>query len=154
MSITNNLYEYSFLGPTFQGRLRPVVYYDTSEYISIDTKMNGANRNSFYSGHTATATAAVMFMVKVFTDYHPEIGANKYLLYTAAAVPSLFLAYSRVKSLSHFPSDVMVGFGVGVLCGIIIPEFHRINDKDISLGLYSSPESTGITMTWKTNFLK
>jgi membrane-associated phospholipid phosphatase len=59
-----------------------------------------------------------------------------------------------VKSLAHFPSDVMVGMGVGALCGIIIPELHRFQDKNISLGLYSSPAATGIAITWRPEFLE
>jgi membrane-associated phospholipid phosphatase len=151
MSITNNIYEYSFLGPTFQGRMRPIVYY---EVLPMDQRINGANRNSFYSGHTASATAATFFMVKVFSDYHPGLGNYKYLLYTSALIPPLILGYIRIKALYHFPSDVIVGVGVGALCGIIIPEFHHIQVKDIKLGLYSTPEATGITMKWQPDFLK
>lgn len=151
MSITNNFYEYSFLGPTFQGRLRPKVYYVE---LPMDQRINGSNRNSFYSGHTASATAATFFIAKVFSDYHPDIGASKYLLYAAASIPPLILGYMRVKSLHHFPSDILVGFGVGALCGIIIPEFHRLNDKDIKLGLYSTTDAIGITMDWHPNILK
>jgi membrane-associated phospholipid phosphatase len=64
------------------------------------------------------------------------------------------MGYFRVKGLRHFPSDVMVGLGVGALCGIIIPELHRWQDKNISLGLYSSSEATGIAIKWQPNFLK
>jgi len=151
MSITNNIYEYSFLGPTFQGRLRPKVYYVE---LPMNQRINGANRNSFYSGHTASATAATFFIAKVFTDYHPEIGVYKYLLYAAASIPPLILGYMRVKSLHHFPSDIMVGFGVGAVCGILIPEFHRLKDKNITLGLYSNNDALGITLNWQTNILK
>ena len=46
--ITNNAYLYTPLGPTFQNRLRPVVYYDQLGESEVRTR--GANRNSFYSG--------------------------------------------------------------------------------------------------------
>jgi membrane-associated phospholipid phosphatase len=151
MSITPNIYEWSFLGPAFQNRLRPVTYYDELTY---DERKSGNNRNSFYSGHVATVAASTFFMVKVYSDYNPEIGDNKYLLYAAATVPPLILGYCRVKALKHFPSDVIVGIGVGALCGILIPEFHRLEDKNIKLGLFSSPESTGIAIVWQPNFLK
>jgi membrane-associated phospholipid phosphatase len=64
------------------------------------------------------------------------------------------MSYFRLRALEHFPTDVLVGFGVGALCGILVPELHRLQDKNISLGLYSSPEGTGIAMTWQTDFLK
>jgi membrane-associated phospholipid phosphatase len=57
-------------------------------------------------------------------------------------------------ALAHFPTDLMVGFGVGALCGILVPEFHRIDDGKMSLGLFSNPESTGLSMTWCTDFFK
>jgi membrane-associated phospholipid phosphatase len=151
MSITPNIYEWSPLGVTFQNRIRPVAYYDQLTY---DERKSGNNRNSFYSGHEAVVTASTFFMVKVYSDYHPEIGNNKYLLYGAATIPPLIMGYFRVKALAHFPSDVLVGMGVGALCGIIIPELHRFQDKNISLGLYSSSESTGIAIRWQPDFLK
>lgn len=151
MSITPNIYEWSFLGPTFQNRFRPVTYY---EQLTNDVRKAGNNRNSFYSGHVASVAASTFFMVKVYCDYNPEIGNNKYLLYAAATVPPLILGYFRIRALKHFPSDVMVGLGVGALCGILIPEFHRIEEKKIKLGLFSSPEATGITLYWQPDFLK
>ena len=151
MSITVNIYEWSFLGPAFQNKFRPVVYYDQLTY---DQRKAGTNRNSFYSGHVATAAASTFFLAKVYCDYHPELGDNKYLIYGAAAIPPLILGYFRVKGLKHFPSDVMAGLGIGALCGILIPEFHRLHDKNVSLGLYSSTEGTGIAVAWQPDFLK
>jgi membrane-associated phospholipid phosphatase len=151
MSITPNIYEWSPLGVTFQNRIRPVAYYDQLTY---DQRKSGDNRNSFYSGHVAVVAASTFFMAKVYSDYNPGIGDNKYLLYGAATIPPLIMGYFRVKGLRHFPSDVMVGLGVGALCGIVIPELHRFQDKNISLGLYSSSEGTGIAIRWQPNFLK
>jgi membrane-associated phospholipid phosphatase len=151
MSITPNIYEWSPLGPTFQNRIRPAAYYDQLTYAQRQT---GNNRNSFYSGHVAVVAASTFFLVKVYSDYHPEIGNSKYLLYGAATIPPLILGYFRVKALQHFPSDIIVGIGVGALCGILIPELHRFQDKNISFGLYSSSEATGITMKWQPDFLK
>jgi len=149
--ISANVFSYSFLGPPFQNRFRPITYY---EQLSETERKSGNNRNSFYSGHVASAAVASFFMVKVYSDYNPQIGDYKYLLYGAAAIPPLLVGYFRIKALQHFPSDVMIGLGVGALCGIIIPEFHHIKDKNIKLGLYSTPESTGITVNWQPDFLK
>jgi membrane-associated phospholipid phosphatase len=128
MSITTNIYEWSFLGPNFQNKIRPVAYYDRIPY---DERKLANNRNSFYSGHVASAAASTFFMAKVYSDNHPGIGNNKYLLYGAALIPPLILGYFRMKALKHFPSDVIVGLGVGALCGLLIPEFHRLKDKNI-----------------------
>ncbi len=151
MTITTNIYEWSFFGPTFQNRIRPVCYYDQ---LSFDEKKSGDNRNSFYSGHVATVAASSFFMTKVYCDYHPELGNKKYLLYAAATIPPFLLGYFRIKALRHFPSDVMVGTTIGALCGILIPEIHRFRSKKLSLGLYSSPEATGLSLRWEPDFRK
>jgi hypothetical protein len=151
MSFTSFVYEWSFLGTSFIDRFRPVTYYDQLPY---EERSSGKYRNSFYSGHVASAAAATFFMVKVFSDYNPGIGDNKYILYGAATIPPLVLGYFRVKGLKHFPSDVMVGLAVGALCGILIPELHRVSIKNTSLGVYSSFEGTGLSLSWQPHFGK
>ncbi len=150
--ITNNIYLYSPIGPSFHSRLRPVVYYEAlgNGY----ERTTAFNRNSFYSGHVASAASASFFTAKVICDYNPELGWKKYLVYGAAAVPPLIVGYLRFNALFHFPSDLMVGFGVGALCGILIPELHRIRIENISMGVYSGLEGAGITMRWQPDFLK
>ena len=150
--IVNAIYLYSPLGPTFQNRLRPVVYYDALG--NSHARTTAWNRSSFYSGHVASAAAATFFIAKVFCDYYPEMGNKKYLLYGAASIIPLFEGYLRMKALFHFPSDIVVGFGIGALCGILIPEIHRIKIENVSLGLYSSYEGTGISLKWQPDFLK
>jgi membrane-associated phospholipid phosphatase len=122
MTVTFDIYNYSFLGPTYQNKYRPAAYYDE---LPQKSRNGGYYRSSFYSGHMATTTAATFFVVKAYSDYHPEIGEKKYLLYGLASLPPLLEGYFRVRCLSHFPSDVMVGFGLGALCGIIVPELHK-----------------------------
>ena len=150
-ALTNNFYLYSPFGASFQNRLRPVVYYTAVDFADRTTSNN---RNSLYSGHVADAAEASFFTAKIYCDYHPELGNNKYFVYGAAAIPPLIMSYARLGALAHFPTDLMVGFGVGAACGILVPELHRLQDKNISVTLYSSPEATGIAMTWQTDFLK
>ena len=150
-TITNNLYLYSPFGTTFQNRLRPVVY-----YTSVDTadRTTSNNRNSMYSGHVAATAEASFFTAKIYCDYHPELGNNKYLVYGIASLPPLLMSYARIRALAHFPTDIAVGFGVGALCGILVPELHRIQTDNISVGIYSSSQATGIAMRWQTDLLR
>ena len=150
-TISNNLYLYSPFGATFQNRFRPIVYYDA---INFADRTSSNNRNSLYSGHVASISSASFFTAKIFCDYHPELGWKKYLVYGAAAIPPLILSYFRLRALAHFPTDLLIGIGAGALCGILIPELHRIQDKNILLGVYSSSEATGIAIKWQPNFLK
>ncbi len=144
-SITFSVYNISPLGPNFQGKYRPLAYYNLPD----NQRNSGNNRNSFYSGHTASATTATFFMTKVYLDYHPDLGWGKYLLYGAASVPPLFMGYLRVRALDHFPSDIAAGFVIGALCGVLDPELHRIKNRNISLaGLSTSNGGTGLCIKW------
>lgn len=145
-AITFNIYNFSFFGPNFQNRVRPVAYY--SNYFSVDERKGGNQRNSMYSGHTASTTASTFFLVKVYSDYHPEIGGKKYLLYAIASVPPLVEGYLRVKALAHFPSDNLVGFVIGAAAGIIIPDLHKNRDKNVAVTLNDSPFGPQVALKW------
>jgi hypothetical protein len=146
-AVTFSLYNFSFFGPAFQNKVRPYSYYDN--YFTPDQRRGGNQRNSLYSGHTASAAAATFFMVKVYSDYHPEIGRKKYLLYGIASVPPLIEGYLRMKALAHFPSDIMVGFVVGAACGVAVPALHRFKSKGIQVGLTPTPVGPGVNLTWQ-----
>jgi membrane-associated phospholipid phosphatase len=146
-AITFTFYNYSPLGPTFINRCRPFVYY--SEFTADERMNNNNSRNSFFSGHTGSCAYSMFFMAKVYCDYHPELGAKKYLLYLAASAPPAIIAFARIKSLAHFPSDVAVGFGLGAIIGIVVPELHKNRKfKDFSLGMFTSPAGMGLTIGW------
>lgn len=145
-AVTFSIYNFSFLGPAFQNKLRPFVYYN---YFTADERRGGNQRNSMYSGHTASASAATFFLVKVYSDYHPEIGNRKYLYYGLASIPPLVEGFFRMKALAHFPSDVMVGFGVGAICGVAVPALHRIRHQSLSLGITDTPVGPGLVCNWK-----
>ncbi|MES2703123.1 MAG: phosphatase PAP2 family protein [Bacteroidota bacterium] len=145
-AVTFSIYNFSFFGPAFQNKARPVAYYTELGY---DGRRGGNNRNSMYSGHTATAIASTFYMAKIYCDYHPEIGRKKYLLYGLATVPAIVEGYLRVKALAHFPSDGMIGLVVGAACGIAVPALHRYRThSNLSLGLTATPAGPGFCLEW------
>jgi membrane-associated phospholipid phosphatase len=145
-TITFTFYNYSWLGPTAHDRFRPLTYY--TQLPPADRK-DGGNRNSFYSGHTASVAFTTFFVTKVYCDYHPDLGASKYLLYTAALIPPVVMGYIRVRALAHFPTDDLVGLTLGAVVGVVIPALHKANYKGISLDLFSTPDATGLSLCWK-----
>jgi hypothetical protein len=151
-TITFSFYNYSPLGPTFVNRYRPAVYYSE---IDSSKRMNDNNsRNSFFSGHVGSCAYSTFFMAKVYCDYHPNIGAAKYLLYLAASVPPLVIAYARIRSLDHFPSDVAVGFALGAVIGIVVPALHKVPcSKYLSIGMFDSPDAMGLSVRWNLSNL-
>jgi hypothetical protein len=141
--ITFTFYNYSWFGPTFQNRYRPITYYSQLPIGELNT---GNNRNSAYSGHTASVAYTSFFVAKVYCDYHPD--ASKVLIYTAALIPPIVMGYLRVRALAHFPSDDMVGLSVGAVVGVVLPELHKFKCKGIQMGVLAIPGATGLSMCW------
>jgi hypothetical protein len=144
--VTHTVYAYSWFGPMFQNRFRPLTYYTN---LSLADRRKEGNRNSLFSGHVGSTAFTSFFIAKVYCDYHPELGAAKYLLYSAALVPPLAMGYFRVKAMAHFPSDDMVGLTLGAAVGIILPEIHKFNKKGITLGMFCTPDAMGLSLCWK-----
>ncbi len=143
--ITFTFYNYSWFGPTFQNRYRPITYYTN---LPLADRTVGNNRNSAYSGHTASVAYTSFFMAKVYCDYHPDLGCSKYLIYATALVPPLAMGYLRIRALDHFPSDDIVGLSIGAAVGVILPELHKFKCKGVTLGMLSIPGATGLDMCW------
>jgi len=143
--IGSNMYVYT--GPMITERIRPFVYYSE---IPEEEKLGNGTTDSFFSGHTTWTATASFFMAKVISDYHPELGAKKWLLYAAALIPPTFVGYHRYKGLKHFPTDIAVGTVVGAAVGILIPHLHKINrrNKNISLVPYAG-EYSGLAFKMK-----
>lgn len=123
---------YAYTGPMITERIRPFVYYPE---IPLEDKLGNGTTDSFFSGHTTWTATASFFMAKVISDYHPELGAKKWLLYAAAMIPPTFVGYHRYRGLKHFPTDIAVGTIVGAAVGILIPHFHKINKKNNNISL-------------------
>ena len=141
-------FQFSPFGPFFQKRIRPEAYVAYTLAQRNEAKV-GSNRASFYSGHTSAAASSLFLMAKTYCDYNPQIqGWEKVGIYSLASVPVLFMGYLRLIALRHWPSDILVGGLVGGTIGIVVPEMHRIIPKNISIGAYSSPESSGLRLAW------
>ena len=120
-----NLNIYVWGGPAFTERIRPIIYNEGS----WDYKLGNGTTDSFFSGHVSMAAGASFFMAKVYSDYHPELGPKKWLLYTGALNPPAFVGYFRYRGFMHFPTDILIGATVGATVGILGPHFHKIARK-------------------------
>lgn len=128
-------------------RNRPFVY---SSEIPTDHKLDSGTKNSFFSGHTSTTSTASFFMAKVLSDFHPQWGNKKYLVFAGAFIPPLVVGYYRYRAMKHFPTDVITGMGIGALAGILVPHFHK--QKKGSSGFSFLPyagEVTGMRVTYR-----
>ena len=117
------LYAVSPLGPMFIDRARPSVYYPDR---FPDGTADGGDLNGFFSGHVSTTAVGSFFFAKVLSDYHPEwSGGKRAMLFGLATLPPAYVSIQRVRALKHFPTDTVVGFGIGAALGILTPELHK-----------------------------
>jgi membrane-associated phospholipid phosphatase len=121
------------------------VYY---EDLAIEDRINGGNRNSFFSGHVSSTATGTFFTAKVLADHHPEWGAKRWLLYGLAGIPPTIVAIQRVRALRHFPTDTIIGGLTGVLVGIGIPELHRRWKNKVSLSAVWQEDAKGLALLW------
>lgn len=123
-------------------RYRPITY-----MTDVDTarRVDRANVNSFYSGHTSATATASFFAAKVYSDLHPEIGNKKWLLYAAAVIPPYLVGSNRVRAGKHFYSDALIGGFMGAASGILVPQLHKRKKKrNTSFMPRISPNSIGL----------
>ena len=106
-------------------RTRPYVY---NPDVPIETKFAKTSRMSFFSGHTSTVSVMSFFTAKIYADYYPESNWKPVIWTIAATLPAA-TAYLRYKGGKHFPTDVIVGYGVGAAIGILVPHFHKKKKK-------------------------
>lgn len=102
-------------------RTRPYVY---NPNAPMAKKMEGDARLSFFSGHTSVSASMSFFTAKVYHDYNPTSRARPYIWATAALVPAV-TGFLRWRAGKHYITDIVVGYAVGALVGIGVPELHR-----------------------------
>lgn len=73
-----------------------------------EMRPDGTTRNSFPSGHTATAFMGAEFLYQEYKDVSPWIGVAGY---TVAAGTGFFRMYNN----RHWLNDILAGAGIGIL---------------------------------------
>ena len=94
--------------PSFPARLRPMYTPEGLDFVT-----NGYHTGNIYgtvSAHTATIVAIAMVSIKA-------VGRSWFtaLMVLVAAL----ICYSRIYLACHFPQDILLGAGVGVVSGIV-----------------------------------
>ena len=78
------------------------------KYTIKRKRPDNSKRNSFPSGHTATAFMAANMLYKEYGDLSPWVGISAF---TSAS----FVAVGRMLNNRHWMSDVLAGAGIGML---------------------------------------
>ena len=112
-------------------RTRPYTY--NHEDYSNAERTDPESRFSYFSGHTS-ATAALSFLwAKVITDYHPHITKGYIIgIWGFAALIPATTGYLRIEAGKHYPTDVITGYVVGAVTGLLIPEMHKIKNPNVN----------------------
>lgn len=142
-AITSNLFSWG--AAVHIDRIRPLVYHPE---VSYEDKTYVRNKNSFYSGHTSTSASASFFTAKVYCDYHPELGNNKYLVYALALIPPMYTGFFRYKGMKHFPTDVLTGFAMGAGVGLLIPHLHKRTGPNLTILPYTG-RVNGLALSYR-----
>lgn len=91
----------------FPDALRPVAWFvQQGIQLSIPENLMPFSRNSFPSGHSATAAS----IASIFASWH--VGITKELFFLVFLI---IVAYTRILLFNHFPEDVLVGIIIGFL---------------------------------------
>lgn len=102
-------------------RPRPFLY---NPDAPLADKLERDGRQSFFSGHTSTTAAMCFFTAFTYAKVYPQ-KRSKYVVWGAAIVLPALTGFYRIKAGKHFPSDVVVGYTVGALTGVLVPYWHR-----------------------------
>lgn len=103
-------------------RIRPFVY-NPDAPLHLKLKKNA--RYSFFSGHTSNVTTLYFLTATMLQDFYPNSNFTKIVWPTAVIVPAL-TGYLRMRAGKHFLSDVVTGYIVGAIFGILVPQLHKI----------------------------
>lgn len=111
-------------------RPRPYIYQQAESIINQRISKNSLK--SFFSGHASSAAYFSFFAAKVYADTHPE-SKIKPLVWGTAAFLSGATGYLRYRAGKHFYTDVIVGWIVGGLSGILVPQMHKNRNTVVSI---------------------
>jgi membrane-associated phospholipid phosphatase len=125
-------------------RNRPFVYNPDSR-IPLEEKLANGARRSFPSGHAANAFAAAVFMGTVYGDLYPDSNARGWV-WGAALTAAACTALLRYVAGRHYPSDLVVGAGVGAAIGYLVPHWHKVDSDE------EGRASTVPLLAWRITF--
>jgi membrane-associated phospholipid phosphatase len=107
---------------TLVRRPRPFVY---NGEAPLELKLQQEARYSFFSGHTAVSSYFTFAGAQMYNDIYPD-SRHRTTVWASAAVLPLITGFGRMRAGKHFLTDVLVGYGVGAVLGIIVPRLHRL----------------------------
>ncbi len=109
-------------------RYRPINY---NNDVPIDKKIEKNAAHSFFSRHTSLAATSTFFAASVISEYYPHSWQSRTAWIGAIILPAI-CGVLRTESGQHFPTDIITGYALGTLCGILVPYFHKKQNEKFS----------------------
>lgn len=130
----------TFLTKNLFKRPRPFVF---NPNTNITDQRTRSATQSFVSGHTSSSSVLGFFSASVFSRLFPDSKWKTPLWIAGTTIPAV-VGLLRVEAGRHFPTDVIAGYGLGALIGILIPEQHRV-DRRVKFG-YTKSGGVGLVV--------
>jgi membrane-associated phospholipid phosphatase len=108
---------------TLVGRPRPYTYNDDPDARRRMRSAGRDARRSFFSGHAATAFAALAAGGALYAGRESD-PTDRALAWGAGAVLAGTTVTWRIRAGEHYYSDIVTGAVVGVAAGTIVPAIH------------------------------
>lgn len=119
-------------------RPRPLLYGDRAPLTSRE---NPAAQLSFISGHSALVAALTTSVFSTTYRREPE-RALPWIVLGVGTAATAFTGLGRVLAGRHFPSDVLLGAGIGASMGLLVPALH-----DTPIRVSPVATATGVRVT-------
>lgn len=109
-------------------RARPFAY---NSNLPIEMRRQRFSFESFWSGHASLAFTTAVFTGYVYQNRHPDSKfiTPVWMLGLSCATATSIL---RVRSGTHFPTDVIAGAAAGSFIGWLIPWMHKEKNDAVS----------------------
>jgi len=125
-------------------RTRPFVY---NPAAPLPEKLSKEARRSFFSGHTTASFSSAVFLSTVFAAYHPHSKWRK-VVWAGTLLGATTVGVLRYGAGKHFPSDILVGAGVGSAIGYLVPWLHKTHKHGMSMTPSHERNAFGISILY------
>jgi undecaprenyl-diphosphatase len=101
---------------------------------------------SFVSGHSSVVAALSATATHLAFARAPKGSARPWITMVGGILLTSFVAYERVRSGAHFPTDVIAGALIGASVGVLVPHMHddeKLTQKHVWIG-YQNMKGGGL----------
>lgn len=127
-------------------RYRPYTY---NEEVAEEDRLSRGARYSFPSGHVSATAALSFFTASIYVDLYPSSKWKKVVWGTAILIPTV-TGIMKYEAGKHYPTDIIIGYGIGAAVGFFIPKLHKKANEDMSIQMV--PSQRGFVLAYSQTF--